>query len=160
MRFINVEYCLIVFKFFAIFFPCWKKIWPCVLLLLMWHTASWNKIYLFDLSFENRWDQYLIGILIQQRPTGKPRLTNYCGKYLFTYFFYNKNSSDRKRKRPQQLSSTAEAFVGISIGGVVCSVVTLRHVCLQFGLVERTGLFHALELASPSPLLRRRLVAG
>lgn len=62
------------------------------------------------MSFEIRWDQYLIGILIQQRPAGKPWLTNYCGKYLFTYLFYNKNSSDRKK---EETPTTEQCCIGI-----------------------------------------------
>lgn len=80
VRFMNVENCLIVFFFFSLL----KTIWPYVLLLL-WHPACWNKIYLYDLTSEKDWDQYFIG--------------TYLG------FFYNRNSNDTKEERPRQQSS-------------------------------------------------------
>lgn len=69
VRFMNVEYCFNLFKFYRFFFSVAKKKSPYVVLL--WHTASGNKIYLFDLNFEKHQDQCLIGSLVQQKNKNK-----------------------------------------------------------------------------------------
>lgn len=96
VNFMNVECCLIVFKFFAIFFSLLKKIWSYVLLLLLWHTASWNKIYLFDLNFEKHWDQYLIGTTTNREAITDKLLS---GKYIFTDLFLTIGTPTTRKKR-------------------------------------------------------------
>lgn len=100
VRFVNVEYCLNVFKFFAFFSPCWKQFGHMFSCCCCGILPVEIKIYLFDLTFEKHWDQYLIGALVQPRRLEKPLLTNY-----WVASIYNRNSNNKKEGRPRQLTS-------------------------------------------------------
>lgn len=138
---------LLYLNFLQFFSPCWKQFGHMFSCCCCGILPVEIKIYLFDLTVEKHWDQYLIGTLVQPRPLEKPLLTNY-----WVASIYNRNSNDKKEGRPRQLTSW-----NLSASSLGAWFVALWYYVTS---VYNLNWMRTARLSVPNvKLLRRRLAA-